>query len=63
MATKFQKGQTVRLDKTVPQGTIEKLRMDENGNFFYLLQWTKAEWRNYVSLVCRERACSCLVNV
>jgi hypothetical protein len=36
MATKFQKGQTVRLDKTVPQGTIEKLRMDENGNFFYL---------------------------
>ena len=41
MATKFQKGQTVRLDKTVPQGTIEKLRMDENGNFFYLLQWTK----------------------
>jgi hypothetical protein len=41
MATKFQKGQTVRLDKTVPQGMIEKLRMDENGNFFYLLQWTK----------------------
>jgi len=41
MATKFQKGQTVRLDKTVPQGTIEKLRMDENGNFFYLLQWIK----------------------
>ena len=40
MATKFQKGQTVRLDKTVPQGTIEKLRMDEDGNFFYLVQWT-----------------------
>jgi uncharacterized protein YodC (DUF2158 family) len=43
MATKFQKGETVRLDKTVPQGTIEKLRMDEDGNFFYLLRWTKED--------------------
>lgn len=40
MATTFQKGQTVRLAKTVPQGTIEKLRMDEDGNFFYLMRWT-----------------------
>ena len=40
MATTFQKGQTVRLNKTVPEGAVEKLRMDEDGNFFYLVQWT-----------------------
>ena len=43
MATKFQKGETVRLDKTVPQGPVVKLRMDEEGNFFYLVEWTDAE--------------------
>jgi hypothetical protein len=63
MATKFQKGETVRLDKTVPQGPVVKLRMDEEGNFFYLVEWTDADGDNQVSLVCRERACSCLVNV
>jgi len=42
MATKFQKGETVRLDKTVPQGPVVKLRMDEEGNFFYLVKWTDA---------------------
>jgi hypothetical protein len=63
MATKFQKGQTVRLDKTVPQGTMEKLRMDEERQLLLSLAVDQREWRNYVSLVCRERACSCLVNV
>jgi uncharacterized protein YodC (DUF2158 family) len=43
MATKFQKGETVRLDKTVPQGPVVKLRMDEEGNFFYLVEWTDAD--------------------
>jgi uncharacterized protein YodC (DUF2158 family) len=43
MATKFQKGETVRLDKTVPQGPVVKLRMDEEGNFFYLVKWTEAD--------------------
>lgn len=40
MATTFQKGQTVRLNKTVPQGSVTKLRMSEDGNFFYLVEWT-----------------------
>lgn len=40
MATTFQKGQTVRLNKTVPQGSVAKLRMSEDGNFFYLVEWT-----------------------
>ena len=50
MATKFQKGETVRLDKTVPQVPVVKLRMDEEGNFFYLVEWidadgtTKSRW-------------------
>ena len=43
MATKFQKGETVRLDKTVPQGPVVKLRMDEEGNFFYLVEWNDAD--------------------
>jgi hypothetical protein len=46
MATKFQKGETVRLDKTVPQGPVVKLRMDEEGNFFYLVEWTEADGDN-----------------
>jgi uncharacterized protein YodC (DUF2158 family) len=50
MATTFQKGQTVRLNKAVPEGQVIKLRMDENGNFFYLMRWvdengnTKSRW-------------------
>ena len=40
MATTFQKGQTVRLNKVVPEGQVIKIRMDESGNFFYLMQWT-----------------------
>lgn len=40
MATTFQKGQTVRLNKAVPEGQVIKIRMDESGNFFYLMQWT-----------------------
>lgn len=40
MATKFQKDETVRLDKAVPQGPVVKLRMNEEGNFFYLVAWT-----------------------
>lgn len=39
MATKFAKGQAVKLISVVPQGQIKALRMDEDGNFFYLLEW------------------------
>jgi hypothetical protein len=42
MATKFIKGQNVKLAAVIPQGAVEKLRMDEDGNFFYMIQWTDA---------------------
>ena len=40
MATKFVKDQQVKVKAVVPQGPVQKLRMDEDGNFFYLLSWT-----------------------
>ena len=43
MATKFKKGDVVKLDAVVPQGPVEALRMDEDGNFFYLISWTDAQ--------------------
>lgn len=42
MATKFAKGQTVKAVGTVPQGPVQALRMDEDGNFFYMIEWTDA---------------------
>jgi hypothetical protein len=43
MATKFAKGQQVKLTAVVPQGPVVALRMDENGTFFYLVEWTDAD--------------------
>lgn len=43
MATKFVKGQEVKVAAVVPQGPVQALRMDEDGNFFYMLEWTDAE--------------------
>jgi len=40
MATKYTKGQNVKLVSVVPQGPVIALRMDENGTFFYLVEWT-----------------------
>lgn len=40
MATMFKKGDTVKLVVAVPQGPVEALRMDEDGNFTYLISWT-----------------------
>jgi hypothetical protein len=42
MATKFIKGEEVKIIAVVPQGPVEKLRMDEDGNFWYLLSWVDA---------------------
>jgi hypothetical protein len=38
----FKKGDTVKLAVAVPQGPVEALRMDEDGNFYYLISWTDA---------------------
>jgi len=43
MATKFAKGQEVRLVSVVPQGEVEALRMSEDGVFSYLISWTDAD--------------------
>lgn len=42
MATKFTKGQNVKLRAVTPEGPVLKLRMDEDGGFFYLLEWVDA---------------------
>lgn len=40
MATKFAKDQVLKVNAVVPQGPVQKLRMDEDGNFFYMIEWT-----------------------
>lgn len=39
MATEFKKGQVVQVKTVVPEGPVQALRMDEDGNVFYLIQW------------------------
>lgn len=39
MPTKFVKGQEVKVNAVIPQGQVQALRMDEDGNFFYKLEW------------------------
>jgi hypothetical protein len=39
MAT-FKKGDTVKLVAVLPQGPVESMRMDEDGNVQYLISWT-----------------------
>jgi hypothetical protein len=36
----FKKGDVVCAKVTVPQGPIVKMRMDEDGNVEYLVEWT-----------------------
>lgn len=43
MATAFKKGQVVTLKTVVPSGPVQALRMDEDGNVYYLIQWTDAD--------------------
>ena len=43
MATTFTKNQNVRLKIVTPEGPVAALRMDEDGQFFYLVQWTDAQ--------------------
>jgi hypothetical protein len=45
MATKFVKDQEVKVATTPPQGLVEKLRMTEDGEFFYLVCFTDSKGR------------------
>ena len=56
MATKFTKGQEVKAIGVVPQGPVKALRMDEDGTFYYLIEWddangvTQERWFNEADL-------------
>lgn len=43
MATTFQKGQEVRVKAVIPQGPVQRFRMDDDGNMFYLIGWTDVD--------------------
>ena len=42
MAT-FKKSDNVKVIAAVPEGPVLGLRMDEDGNVFYLIEWTDLE--------------------
>lgn len=42
MAT-FKKGDVVKLVGVVPQGPVVGMRMDDDGNVSYLIEWTDAD--------------------
>jgi len=50
MATTFKKADIVKVVVTVPQGPVDALRMDEDGNVQYLVSWadengvTQSRW-------------------
>jgi len=46
MPTTFTKNQTVRLKAVLPEGPVVALRMNEDGEFFYMIQWTDADGRS-----------------
>jgi hypothetical protein len=43
MATMFKKGDNVKLISVIPEGAVQALRMDEDGNFSYLIEWIDAD--------------------
>lgn len=43
MATKFKKGDAVKVNAVLPQGPVEALRMTEDGEFYYMISWTGAD--------------------
>jgi hypothetical protein len=48
MATKFKKGDAVKVNAVLPQGPVEALRMTEDGEFFYMISWTDADGKTLV---------------
>lgn len=46
----FKKGDVVKLVAVIPQGPVQAMRMDEDGNVFCLLEWvdesgeTQSRW-------------------
>ena len=46
MPTTFTKNQNVRLKGVLPEGPIIALKMNEDGQFFYLVQWNDADGKS-----------------
>lgn len=42
MATKFSKGQEVKVNAIIPQGPVQAFRMDEDGVVYCLISWKDA---------------------
>jgi hypothetical protein len=40
MPTTYAKNQNVRVKAVIPEGPVAALRMNEDGEFFYLIEWT-----------------------
>ena len=40
MATAFKKGDVVEVKSMQPKGPVLAMRMDEDGNVYYLIEWT-----------------------
>lgn len=43
MATRFKKGDVVKVKAVVPQGPVKAFRMDEDGNVYCLIEWMDAD--------------------
>ncbi len=43
----FKVGDVVRLNKSLPQGPVTKMRMEENGTVWYLVSWTGDDGQAY----------------
>lgn len=43
MATKFKKGDSVKVNQVIPQGPVQALRMDDDGVVYCLIEWTDAD--------------------
>lgn len=43
MATAFKRGDVVSLKTVVPSGPVQSIRMDEDGNVYYLISWVDAD--------------------
>lgn len=39
MATKFKKGEAVKVNAVIPEGVVEALRMDDEGTVFCYMSW------------------------
>lgn len=43
MASQFKKDDVVRVKMVVPEGPIQKIRMDDDGNVQYLVSWMNGD--------------------